>query len=40
LVVVLIYEWGIGALNIGPDTKRILKVYRKKKILTEKKSAI
>jgi NADH-quinone oxidoreductase subunit A len=30
LVVVLIYEWGIGALDIGPDVKRILKAYRKK----------
>jgi NADH-quinone oxidoreductase subunit A len=29
LVVVLIYEWGIGALDIGPDVKRILKVYKK-----------
>jgi NADH-quinone oxidoreductase subunit A len=28
LVVVLIYEWGIGALNIGPDTKKILKEYK------------
>src|SRR5215213_1933404 len=25
LVVVLIYEWGIVALNIGPDSKKILK---------------
>ena len=30
LVVVLIYEWGIGALNIGPDIKSIMKAYRKK----------
>jgi NADH-quinone oxidoreductase subunit A len=29
LVVVLIYEWGIGALNIGPDTKKIIKAYKK-----------
>lgn len=29
LVVVLIYEWGIGALDIGPDVKRILKRYKK-----------
>jgi len=33
LVVVLIYEWGIGALDIGPDTKRIMKLYKKKKSL-------
>ena len=30
LVVVLIYEWGIGALDIGADVKKILKVYRLK----------
>jgi len=29
LVVVLIYEWRIGALDFGPDGKRILKAYRK-----------
>ena len=29
LVVVLIYEWGIGALDIGPDVKNIFKNYRK-----------
>ena len=29
LVVVLIYEWGIGALNFGPDGLEILKAYRK-----------
>lgn len=28
LVVVLIYEWGIGALNIGPDVKSIIKSYK------------
>jgi NADH-quinone oxidoreductase subunit A len=28
LVVVLIYEWGIGALNIGPDAKKILQSYK------------
>jgi len=28
LVVVLIYEWGIGALNIGPDANKILKAYK------------
>lgn len=30
LVVVLIYEWGIGALDIGPDVKKIMKAYHKK----------
>ena len=30
LVVVLIYEWGIGALDFGPDGKKIIKAYRKK----------
>lgn len=30
LVVVLIYEWGIGALDIGADVKKIMKVYRLK----------
>lgn len=29
LVVVLIYEWGIGALDVGPNAKKILKAYRK-----------
>ena len=28
LVVVLIYEWGIGALDIGIDAKKILKKYK------------
>ena len=27
----LFYEWRIGALDFGPDTKRILKAYRKQK---------
>jgi len=31
LVVVLIYEWGIGTLNIGPDVKGILKAYKKQR---------
>jgi NADH-quinone oxidoreductase subunit A len=31
LVVVLVYEWGTGALDIGPDARRILKVYKRKK---------
>ena len=30
LVVVLIYEWGIGALNFGPDAKKILNVYKER----------
>jgi len=29
LAVVLVYEWGIGALNIGADAKKILKEYKK-----------
>lgn len=28
LVVVLIYEWGIGALDIGIDVKKLMKRYR------------
>src|SRR5690349_21549956 len=28
LVVVLIYEWGIGALDIGVDAKKILRKYK------------
>jgi NADH-quinone oxidoreductase subunit A len=31
LVVVLIYEWGIGALDFGPDGLKILKAYKKVK---------
>src|SRR3954469_2848179 len=30
LVIVLIYEWGIGALDIGPDVKRIMKSYKRR----------
>jgi NADH-quinone oxidoreductase subunit A len=30
LGVVLVYEWGIGALNIGADAKAIMKEYRAK----------
>lgn len=30
LVVVLIYEWGIGALDIGADAKKILKAHKLK----------
>lgn len=29
LIAVLIYEWSIGALDFGPDGKKILKAYRK-----------
>ncbi len=29
LVAVLIYEWKIGALDFGPDNKRILKAHKK-----------
>jgi NADH-quinone oxidoreductase subunit A len=36
LVIVLIYEWRNGALNFGPDGKKILKAYKK---LTQKKPA-
>ena len=30
LVVVLIYEWGIGALDVGPNASKILKAYKKR----------
>ena len=30
LVVVLIYEWGIGALDVGPNAGKIMKAYRQK----------
>lgn len=36
LVVVLIYEWGIGALDIGPNVTGILKAYKKRKTITFK----
>ena len=36
LVVVLIYEWGIGVLDIGPDVTGILKAYKKRKSITFK----
>lgn len=36
LLVVLVYEWGIGALDIGPNVKGILKNY--KRIIQEKKA--
>ncbi|WP_254560665.1 NADH-quinone oxidoreductase subunit A [Dyadobacter diqingensis] len=29
LFAVLIYEWSVGALDFGPDGKKILKAYRK-----------
>ena len=29
-VLVLVYEWSIGALDFGPDTKNIMKAYQKK----------
>ncbi|GGB00596.1 NADH-quinone oxidoreductase subunit A [Puia dinghuensis] len=32
LLVVLVYEWGIGALSIGADAKKILKEYKKIKL--------
>jgi NADH-quinone oxidoreductase subunit A len=31
LVIVLVYEWGIGALDFGPDGLKILKAYKKLK---------
>ncbi|UKJ07157.1 NADH-quinone oxidoreductase subunit A [Solitalea lacus] len=31
LIAVLIYEWSIGALDFGPNGKKILKAYRKRK---------
>ena len=36
LFVVLIYEWRNGALDFGPDGKKILKAYKK---LNQKKPA-
>lgn len=36
LVVVLIYEWRNGALDFGPDGKKILQAYRK---MTNKSNA-
>jgi NADH-quinone oxidoreductase subunit A len=32
LAVVLVYEWGIGALNIGADVKKILTAYKRIKL--------
>ena len=31
LISLLIYEWRTGALDFGPDSKKILKAYRKRK---------
>ncbi|SMO35609.1 NADH-quinone oxidoreductase subunit A [Solitalea koreensis] len=30
LIIVLIYEWSIGALDFGPNGKKILKAYKKR----------
>jgi NADH-quinone oxidoreductase subunit A len=38
LVVVLIYEWGIGALDIGPNIKGIFKSY--KQLVSQQNSPI
>src|SRR4051812_22218680 len=35
LVVVLIYEWGIGALDIGPNVTGIMKAYKKRKSISK-----
>lgn len=32
---VLFYEWRIGAFDFGPSTKKIIKAYRKQKIITK-----
>ncbi|NEU08898.1 NADH-quinone oxidoreductase subunit A [Flavihumibacter sp. R14] len=37
LIAVLIYEWSIGALDFGPDGKKLLKAYRK--LNTQKQGA-
>lgn len=29
LIAVLIYEWSIGALDFGPDGKKLIKIYKK-----------
>lgn len=31
LVVVLIYEWGIGALDVGPNARKIMRAYKRRK---------
>ena len=36
LVVVLIYEWRNGALDFGPDGRKILKAYKKLKVNQKK----
>lgn len=33
LVVVLIYEWGIGALDVGPNAGKIMRAYKRRKNL-------
>jgi len=30
LIAVLIYEWSLGALNFGPDGRKILRAYKKR----------
>jgi NADH-quinone oxidoreductase subunit A len=40
LVVVLIYEWRIGALDFGPSGKKILKAQKKFKDVKESKPVI
>jgi NADH-quinone oxidoreductase subunit A len=37
LLVVLLYEWRNGALNFGPDGKKVLKAY--KELIKKKKTA-
>ncbi len=37
LLAVLLYEWSLGALDFGPNAKKILNAYRK---LTQKKSSV
>ena len=37
LLAVLLYEWSLGALDFGPNAKKILKAYRK---LTQKKPSV
>ncbi len=32
LVVVLIYEWGIGALDVGPNAGKIMRAYKKRNL--------
>lgn len=39
LLVVLLYEWKIGALDFGPDGKKILKAYHIRRLTDKKKIA-